>query len=249
MDKLLWIAMSGAKENFHSLAVRSNNLANASTTGFKADFENSRAMSVFADAYPTRAFAMTERPGYNMDGGAIETTDRPLDVALNGDGFIAVNDKEGNEAYTRFGSFEIDVNGNLRTTNGLQVLSDSGDPMLLPAMLSDIQISNDGTISGRPQGADSNVIEEFGRIKLVKPDDYKNIEKGYDGLFRNIDGTAMTEDQSVQVRSGMLESSNVNPVEELTSLIRIQRQYETQVKMMESASQMDERQNTLLSYD
>ena len=88
MDNLLWIAMSGAKENFHSLAVRSNNLANASTTGFKADFENSRAMSVFADAYPTRAFAMTERPGYNMDGGAIETTDRPLDVALNGDGSL-----------------------------------------------------------------------------------------------------------------------------------------------------------------
>lgn len=120
---------------------------------------------------------MTERPGYNMDGGAIETTDRPLDVALNGDGFIAVNDKEGNEAYTRFGSFEIDVNGNLRTTNGLQVLSDSGDPMVLPAMLSDIQISNDGTISGRPQGADSNVIEEFGRIKLVKPDDYKILKR------------------------------------------------------------------------
>ena len=82
MDKLLWVAMSGAKENFHSLAVRSNNLANANTTGFKADFENTRAMSVFADAYPTRAFSMTERPGVNMEAGSAETTGRDLDIAV-----------------------------------------------------------------------------------------------------------------------------------------------------------------------
>ena len=97
--------------------------------------------------------------------------------------------------------------------------------------------------------ADSNVEEEFARIKLVKPENYSDIEKGYDGLFRNIDGTTMAQDTTVSIKSGMLEMSNVNPVEELTSLIRIQRQYETQVKMMETAGQMDERQNTLLSYD
>jgi len=249
MDKLLWVAMSGAKENFHSLSVRSNNLANASTTGFKADFENSRAMSVFADAYPTRAFAMTERPGYNFDGGSIETTDRDLDVAVQGDGFIAVNDKQGNEAYTRFGSFEIDVDGTLKTTNGLPVLSDSGNPIILPPMLEDIIIGRDGVISGRPQGADANVTEEFGRIKLVTPENYANIEKGYDGLFRNVDGSLMDQNENVQLRQGMLESSNVNPVEELTNLIRIQRQYETQTKMMQTANEMDERQNTLLSYN
>ena len=97
MDKLLWVAMSGAKENFHSLAVRSNNLANANTTGFKADFENSRAMSVFANAYPTRAFSMTERPGYNMEDGAIESTGRSLDVAIKGPGMFAVADKQGQD--------------------------------------------------------------------------------------------------------------------------------------------------------
>ena len=249
MDNLLWVAMSGAKENFHSIAVRSNNLANASTTGFKADFENSRYMSVFADAYPTRAFAMTERPGHNFDGGAIETTDRDLDVAVLGDSFLAVNDKEGNEAYTRFGSFEIDNEGYLKTSNGLNVLSEDGEAIKLPPMLADINISRDGTISGRPQGADSNVIEEFARIKLVTPDDFKAIEKGYDGLFRRIDGSAIEQDINAQVKSGMLEASNVNPVEELTNLIRLQRQYETQVKMMEQAGQMDDRQNQLLRYD
>ncbi|MBQ3884005.1 MAG: flagellar basal-body rod protein FlgF [Succinivibrio dextrinosolvens] len=249
MDKLLWVAMSGAKENFHSLAVRSNNLANSATTGFKADFENSRAMSVFADAYPTRAFAMTERPGYNMQGGAIETTDRELDIAIDGDGFIAVNDKSGSEAYTRYGSMEIDVEGNLRTSNGLNVLNEDGEPIVLPLMLADINISKDGVISGRPQGGDSNVIEEYARIKLVRPESYKDIEKGYDGLFRRIDGTPLAQENTVRVRNGMLEQSNVNPVEELTNLIRIQRQYDATVKLMETANQMDERQNTLLTYE
>ncbi len=249
MDNFLWVAMSGAKENFHSLAIRSNNLANATTTGFKADFENSRAMSVFADAYPTRAFAMAERPGYNMTGGAIETTDRELDVAIDGDGFLAVNDKQGNEAYTRFGSLNIDAEGFLKTANGLNVLDEAGAPVKLPPLLEVVSISKDGMISGRPQGGDSNMIEEFGRIKLVKPTNYKNIEKGYDGLFRNIDGTLFAQDNTVKVRSGMLEQSNVNPVEELTSLIRIQRQYETMVKMMTTGDRMDERQNSIMTYD
>ena len=128
-------------------------------------------------------------------------------------------------------------------------MSDGGEPIVLPPQIEDLIISKDGVISGRPQGGDANVIEEFARIKLVKPEDYTKIEKGYDGLFRNIDGSALDQDNSVQVSQGMLESSNVNPVEELTNLIRIQRQYDTQVKMMETANQMDERQNTLLSYN
>ena len=128
-------------------------------------------------------------------------------------------------------------------------MSDGGETIVLPPQIEDLIISKDGVISGRPQGGDANVIEEFARIKLVKPEDYTKIEKGYDGLFRNIDGSALDQDNSVQVSQGMLESSNVNPVEELTNLIRIQRQYDTQVKMMETANQMDERQNTLLSYN
>ena len=248
MDKLLWVAMSGAKENFNSLAVRSNNLANASTTGFKADFENSRAMSVFANAYPTRAFAMVERPGYNMDDGALETTGRALDLAIKGSGMFAVSDKQGQEAYTRFGSLKIDENGVLKTSNGLDVLDEDGTQIVLPMPLEDVAINTDGVITGRPQGADRNVIEVYQRIKLVN-EDIKNIEKGYDGLFRRIDGMQIAQDPTIRVESGALEASNVNPVEELTSLIRIQRQYDTQVKLMETASQMDQTQNNLMAYE
>ena len=159
MDKLLWVAMSGAKENFHSLAVRSNNLANANTTGFKADFENSRSMSVFANAYPSRAFAMDERPGYNMSGGDMETTDRNLDVALQGDGFIAVNDSDGNEAYTRMGSFMIGADGVLRTQSGLDVLDENGSQIILPPLLEAVHISDDGVISGVIEGSIKSVAE------------------------------------------------------------------------------------------
>lgn len=248
MDRLLWIAMSGAKEDFHSLAVRGNNLANADTTGFKADFEQSRAMSVFADAYPTRAFAMAERPGYNCTDGALQTTDRALDIAIQGDGLLAVTSKEGDEAYTRFGNLRVDEDGVLRTGNGLDVLDEDGVQIVLPPLLEAMSISPDGVISGRPQGADSAIVEEYQRIKLVRPD-WRAVEKGYDGLFRRSDGRLMDQDPAVRVKSGMLEASNVNPVEELTSLIRIQRQYDTEVKMMKTASSMDEAQNRLMSYE
>lgn len=248
MDSLLWVAMSGAKENFHSLSVRSNNLANANTTGFKADFENSRAMSVFGNAYPTRAFAMTERPGYNFDGGAMQTTGRSLDIALQGDGFIAVADAQGNEAYTRYGSLAIGSDGVLRTSNGLDVLDEDGNQIVLPTPLDQIDINKDGYLTGRPFGADANVVETYQRIKLVNPD-LRTIEKGYDGLFRARDGQTLELANEVQVQNGMLEASNVNPVEELTSLIRIQRQFDTQVKMMQAAGEMDDTQNKLLSYD
>ncbi len=248
MDRLLWISMSGAKENFHSLAVRSNNLANANTTGFKADFENSRAMSIFANAYPSRAFAMTERPGYNMEGGARETTGRALDIAIrDGDGLLAISDAQGNEAYTRFGNLMVDSEGVLKTTTGHDVLDEDGLQIVLPQPLEGLQINRDGVISGRPQGADANVVEEFARIKLVRGQP-RQLEKGYDGFFRSRNGTALAFDDTVQVDSGMLEASNVNPVEELTNLIRIQRQYDTEVKMMQTASEMDQQQNTLLRY-
>lgn len=249
MDRMMWIAMSGAKESFHALAVRSNNLANANTTGFKADFENQRAMSIYGDAYPTRAFAMTERPGYNFDGGEMQTTGRTLDIAVQGDGFLAVADNQGQEAYTRYGSLEIGSDGVLRTSNGLDVLDEDGNQIVLPTPLAEININKDGFITGKPLGADADVVETYQRLKLVTPENLAQFEKGYDGLFRQTGGEILEMDPNAEVRSGMLEASNVNPVEELTNLIRIQRQYDAQVKLMQGAAEMDDAQNSLLSFD
>lgn len=250
MDKMLYIAMSGAKENFHGIAIHGNNLANASTTGFKADLEQARAMEVLGDGHRSRVFSMTERPGYNLEAGALTTTGRDLDIAVNGEGYIAITDSNGNEAYTRNGSLNIDVDGILRTDRGQAVLDQNGAEIVLPIPLRAVSINADGVISGTPEGAEANVVEEFGQIKLVTIP-RENVEKGTDGLFRNKDkltGRYLDPgiNEFVQLKSGALENSNVNVVGEMTNLIRLQRQFDMHMKMMETAKEMDESQTMLL---
>lgn len=244
MDHLLYIAMSGAKENMNSIAVRSNNLANTSTVGFKADFEQARSMQAFGDGLPTRVFSLTERPGQNFDGGAIIMTERELDVAVQGDGWIAVQSRDGSEAYTRGGNLQINAQGMLETSSGLPVIGDGG-PIQLPVPLAKVEIGIDGTISVLPQGAPANAVVEAGRIKLVKPLNTE-LEKGTDGLFRRKDGQLAEANVEVTLLNGAIEGSNVNAVGEMTYLISLQRQFELQVKMMKSAEDMDTQQNQLL---
>jgi flagellar basal-body rod protein FlgF len=244
MDKMLYVAMSGAKENFSGIAIRGNNLANASTIGFKADLEQARSMNAFGEGFQTRVFAMTERPGFNLESGSLMTTNRDLDIAVKGEGFIAVTDASGKEAYTRNGNLEIDINGVLRTANGLAVLDETGSEIVLPIPLEKVSINKDGVISGRPAGTESTVVEEFGQIKLVKLNANTTI-KGADGLFRS-SGSSLAHDTSVELTNGVLESSNVNVVEEMTHLIKLQRQFDMHLKMMETAQSIDESQTTLL---
>jgi flagellar basal-body rod protein FlgF len=245
MDKLLYIAMSGAKENLNSLAVRSNNLANANTLGFKADFEEARAMQTYGDGLPTRVFSMAERPGQNFQQGSLQTTGRELDVAVQGDGWLTVQDKDGKEAYTRNGSLQVSPLGVLQTSTGLNVLDSTGQPITLPMPLEKIQITEDGTINARLQGAEPAAIENLQQLKLVNPVN-KEMTKGDDGLFRRVDGKTETASTTVRLASGALENSNVNVVEELTNLIKLQRQFDTQIKMMSTAEKNDESQNQLI---
>ena len=245
MDKLLYIAMSGAKENMNSLAVRSNNLANANTLGFKADFEQARAMQAYGDGLPSRVFSMSERPGQSYQQGSLQTTGRDLDVAVQGDGWLAVQDANGKEAYTRNGSLQVSPLGVLQTSTGLNVLDSNGQPITLPMPLEKIQITEDGTINARLEGAEPAAVENLQQLKLVNPVN-KDLTKGEDGLFRRIDGGTETASVNVRLASGALENSNVNVVEELTNLIKLQRQFETQIKMMATAEKNDESQNQLM---
>ena len=245
MDKLLYIAMSGAKENMNSLAVRSNNLANANTLGFKADFEQARAMQAYGDGLPSRVFSMSERPGQSYQQGSLQTTGRDLDVAVPGDGWLTVQDANGKEAYTRNGSLQVSPLGVLQTSTGLNVLDSNGQPITLPMPLEKIQITEDGTINARLEGAEPAAVENLQQLKLVNPVN-KDLTKGEDGLFRRIDGGTETASANVRLASGALENSNVNVVEELTNLIKLQRQFETQIKMMATAEKNDESQNQLM---
>ena len=244
MDKLLYVAMSGAKQNMNSVAISANNLANANTDGFKADLAQARSMQAFGEGLPTRVFAMTERPSADFTNGPIKTTGRDLDIAVKGDGWIAVQADDGGEAYTRSGSLSFDTTGVLRNDKGTPLMGDNG-PIVLPLPIEKIEISQDGIISVRPTGATAEVIEEVGRIKLVNPGN-ENLMRGKDGLFRQMSGEPAPADLSVGLLSGAVEGSNVNAVHEMVSMIDIQRQFEMQVKMMKTAEETDKASASLM---
>ncbi|WP_417437129.1 flagellar basal body rod protein FlgF [Idiomarina abyssalis] len=244
MDKMLWVAMSGAKENMNSVAVRANNLANANTTAFKADLQQARAMQAFGEGLPTRVFSMTESPGQNFASGAIQATGRNMDVAIKDQGWIAVDDGNGNERYTRNGSLEVGTDGMLKNSNGQTVLGDNG-PIFVPMPIDNLVIGSNGNVSIRPMGAPADAMEVVGRIKLVNPPN-GNIEKGNDGLFKLKDGQQAFADANVKLEIGALEGSNVNSVEEMTHMIALQRQYEMNVKLMKTADENAQRSESLM---
>ncbi|KPD22127.1 MULTISPECIES: flagellar basal-body rod protein FlgF [Idiomarina] len=244
MDKMLWVAMSGAKENMNSVAVRANNLANANTTGFKADLQQARAMQAFGEGLPTRVFSMTESPGQNFASGAIQATGRNMDVAIKDQGWIAVDDGNGNERYTRNGSLEVGTDGMLKNSNGQTVLGDNG-PIFVPMPIDNLVIGSNGNVSIRPMGAPADAMEVVDRIKLVNPPN-GNIEKGNDGLFKLKDGQQAFADANVKLEIGALEGSNVNSVEEMTHMIALQRQYEMNVKLMKTADENAQRSESLM---
>ncbi|MDF1527579.1 MAG: flagellar basal-body rod protein FlgF [Sedimenticola sp.] len=237
MDRMLFVAMSGAKETMLAQASNSNNLANSTTPGFLADLQQFRSMPVFGDGYPTRVYGMSEQPGTDFKHGAIVHTGRDLDTAINGDGWFAVQSLDGSEAYTRRGDLKIDANGLLTTGNGLPVIGNSGPIAIPPA--EKIDIASDGTISIRPLGQGAAELAEIDRIKMVSPS-LEQMEKGLDGLMRPSDGQLLEADAEIQLVTGSLESSNVNIVDSMVDMIDFARRFEMQVKMMKTAEQTDE---------
>lgn len=240
---MLYLAMNGAKQNMLAQSANSNNLANVSTPGFRADFASFRSMPVFGNGHPTRAYAMVERPGVDLKYGSIETTGNPLDIAVDGDGFIAVQSAEGKEGYTRAGDLRLTANGLLLTSSGEPVLGNGG-PISLPPS-SKVQISTEGIISVVPFGEDGDIAQEIDRIKLVNPEE-RSIFKGNDGLFYLKEGDASPANAEVRVVSGAIESSNVNIADSLVNMIELARQFELHVKMMKTADQQAEQISQLM---
>lgn len=237
MDRSLYTAMSGARQTMLAQAVHANNLANASTTGFRADTAQTRAMPLFGEVYASRVFAMTEKSGSDFSEGAMDVTGRELDFAIQGEGFIAVQGADGKEAYTRAGDLKITPNGLLQTGAGFSVMGNAGPIAIPPA--EKIEIGSDGTISVRAVGQGPESLSEVNRIKLVNPD-IKNIDKGLDGLFHTKDGIPPKIDSSISIASGYLEGSNVNVVDSLTEILNLSRRFEMQVRMMKDAEENDQ---------
>ena len=232
MDRLIYTAMTGASHTLIQQATVAQNLANAATTGYRAETNTFRAVPVVGAGAPTRTFVVDSTVGANFGPGAIQQTNRDLDVAVQGTGWIAVQLANGSEAYTRNGSLQISPNGVLQTRNGFNVQGDGGAISIPPD--SNITIAKDGTVSMVPTGLKPSTVAVVGRIKLVNPPD-DQLVKGSDGLFRLRGGGEAQADAGVALIDGALEGSNVNVVHEMVNMIALARQFDMQMKMLQSA--------------
>ncbi|KDP83617.1 flagellar basal-body rod protein FlgF [Cupriavidus basilensis] len=245
MDRMIYTALSGAKQTLDQQAAVSNNLANTSTPGFRAQVNMFRAVPVVGQASPTRAFTLASTPGADLKAGPLTYTERPLDVALQGNGWLTVQAPDGSEAYTRAGSLQVSADGQLQTSTGLQVMGDGG-PIAVPPGAA-VSIGSDGTITARGPGETSAGLAQIGKLRLVNPPP-DSIARGDDGLFRLRPGAQPLQvDANIRVISGAIEGSNVNPVESMVDMIANARRFEMQMKMIQSADSNEQRSNQLLS--
>ena len=234
MDRMLYVAMSGAKETLKAQTANNHNLANASTTGFRADMAAFQTQTVSGAGFGTRAYATNSVLGFDDSSGAMQSTGRDLDIAVQGSGYIAVQGRNGREGYTRAGDLRVDPSGQLLTATGLQVMGDGG-PISVPPNTS-LLIGVDGTLSVVPQGQGPETRAVVGRIKLVDPP-IGSLEHSGDGLFRLKDGTDAPSSATVHLGSGMLESSNVNVADAMVNMIELSRRFDLQVKAMHTAEE------------
>jgi flagellar basal-body rod protein FlgF len=229
--------MTGAKQIMQAQAVNNHNIANSSTTGFRADGVAFTSEPIYGPGYATRVNAVAGDAGTDFSSGVLMSTSRPLDIAVNGKGFIAVRGADGQEAYTRAGDLQVTASGAVVTSTGFPVLSESG-PLTVPPS-TQVTIGTDGTVSVVPLGLSAAAQSQVDRIKLVNPST-KDLQKGSDGLLRLKSGGKAKTDETVTLVSGELESSNVNAAQSLVNMIELQRLYELQIKSISSTDQNEQ---------
>ncbi|WP_077035408.1 flagellar basal-body rod protein FlgF [Pelomonas sp. KK5] len=240
MDRMIYLSMTGAKAAMQRQDVLSNNLANVSTNGFRAELQAFRSVPVRGDGASTRAFALETSIGYKAEPGAISATGRNLDVAMGGNAWLAVQATDGTEAYTRAGSLDVNSEGILTLRNGLQVQGDGG--AINVPQNAQLSIGSDGTITAKT--SDAVRPQVLGRLKLVTPE--APLQRGTDGLFRAADGNDLPTDQTARVQDGALEGSNVSPVETMVAMISAARQFEQQMKLLQIAQTQGQESSKLL---
>ncbi|CAM3720798.1 flagellar basal-body rod protein FlgF [Parendozoicomonas haliclonae] len=243
MDKAIYTAMSGASRTMFQQRLHANNLANVNTHGFRADFAEILAKNVDGQGLPTRVLTETVGTWSSEKAGNMTSTGRNLDVAIAGEGWLAVEDATGNESYTRGGQLHVTMDGQLVTGRGEPVLDQGGAAIVIPEY-EQLHIGPDGTISVLGSGDPKSQPVTIGQLKLVKSETPLN--KGTDGLFRADNNEPLNADLTVKVVSGALESSNVNAMEEMVTFMSLGRQFEMQLKTIETARQMAESGDRLI---
>jgi flagellar basal-body rod protein FlgF len=241
MDRMIYLSMSGAKAAMQRQEVLANNLANVSTNGFRAELAAFRAVPVQGSGASTRVYSLESTVGASFEPGAVTPTGRALDVAMKGNSWLAVQGLDGTEAYTRAGALDVDAQGQLVTKTGLPVMGEGG-PINLPAN-SEVSIAGDGTVSAK--GANGR-ITSVGRLKLVSPESPAQLVRGADGLFRAVEGD-LQRDANARLQDGALEGSNVSAVETMIAMISAARQFEHQMKLLQTAERQEQTAAKLLS--
>ncbi len=243
MDRLIYTAMTGANAAAHRQQLLANNLANASTPGFRAELATFRAVPVRGDGTSSRVFSLEATAGHSEVSGPINTTGRSLDVAARGNAWFSVQGLDGTEAYTRGGAFEVSADGALVNAHGLPVLDDGGSPINVPAN-AQLAFGGDGTLTAR---VGDQAPQRVAKLKLVTPGDENRLKRSEDGLFRPVQGSPLDTDPNARVQGGALEGSNVNPIEAMVGMIAVSRQFETQMRMLQNGEKNDQTASRLLN--
>jgi flagellar basal-body rod protein FlgF len=237
MDKLIYTAASGLKSHMAAQAAIANNMANASTIGFRAEKVNFNSLLLKGSGFDSRQPTSEDIRDFDRSAGAVTTTGRNLDVAIPGDQWMAVQSNDGSEGYTRRGDLNISATGVLETGDGFPVMG-SGGPITVPPATS-VSIAQDGTISIIPVGGDAKNPQIIDRIKFASAQGSQTV-KGLDNLIHVQGGGILPTDENAKCISGALEQSNVNMTQSLVDMIENQRSYEVQANLMKSAKDMDE---------
>ncbi|MCF8208397.1 MAG: flagellar basal body rod protein FlgF [Rhodoferax sp.] len=242
MDRIIYTAMSGANAAASRQAVLANNLANVSTNGFRAELSAYRAVPLRGEGATTRVFALEAPSGHLDNPGAAMRTDRSLDAMTTGNAWFAAQGLDGTEGYTRNGHFEVSPEGTLVTGNGLPALAADGAPITVPTGAT-LSIGSDGSVSAKVGNQPANTI---GRLKMVTPTADDPLRRGEDGLFRAASGDPLDNDAAARLQVGVLEGSNVNPIEAMVGMIQTARQFEAQMRLLQTAESNDRSAGQLL---
>ncbi len=242
MDRIIYTAASGANAAVARQQALSHNLANVSTPGFRAELSTYRAVPLNGSGAATRVFALDATAGHLEQAGPITMTGRNLDVAARDHAYFAVQSLDGTEAYTRAGALEVREDGTLVNPQGMSMLDAGGAPITVPQGAV-VQFGSDGTLSARVGNEPVTVV---GRLKLVSATPEAPVKRGDDGFFRSPTGDPLPADPAARMQDGALEGSNVNPIEAMVGMIQVARQFEQQMKLLQTAEKNDQTASQLL---
>lgn len=236
MDKMIHSSLSAMQGIMARQTAIANNMANAATTGFRAEVVNAKAKHLSSAQLDSRAIAYERVFAADLASAPVTATRRPLDIALDGDAMLSVQSRNGETAYTRRGDLSLNESGLVTTGAGDPVLGENG-PLIIPPA-EKISIAKDGGVWIVPQGGNDSEIQQVDRLALVSFTG-SDIVKGNDNLFRVRGGGALPADADARLTSGALEGSNVNMTASLVDMIEASRAWETQVKLLSTAKELD----------